>query len=233
MPNAGEAKAPWHQRKGAYLHKLCHENVSSLLVSAADKLHNARTFSTEVLTTSQGKGRPFSGSPDRAATAPCSITACWPTPTPSSLAGSTIRNSGCCLPSWSAPWPHWKPRAASRVKRRGSSLSFSTKLPASVCTFRTQRNPELWRDCANRTQHSYVSGPFQAEVFTRCTRQPGSQLGTKPESARRRGVQDTTRPRHAASTSPRSEERAEEIALSPTPARPGETDHRTPAWDEM
>lgn len=61
MPNAGEAKAPWHQRKGAYLHKLCREDASSLLVSAADKLHNARTFPTEVLTTSQGKGAAFFG----------------------------------------------------------------------------------------------------------------------------------------------------------------------------
>ncbi len=43
-------KAPWDKRKLTYLAKLDHEEASSLLVSASDKLHNARTILTDVLT---------------------------------------------------------------------------------------------------------------------------------------------------------------------------------------
>lgn len=43
-------KAPWAGRKLDYLGKIGHEGASSLLVSAADKLHNARTILTDVLT---------------------------------------------------------------------------------------------------------------------------------------------------------------------------------------
>ncbi|MFB9990704.1 HD domain-containing protein [Deinococcus oregonensis] len=43
-------KAPWSERKLTYLAKLDHEGASSLLVSASDKLHNARTILTDVLT---------------------------------------------------------------------------------------------------------------------------------------------------------------------------------------
>lgn len=47
-------KAPWEQRKTEYLLKLISteaiEDASSLLVSASDKLHNARTILTDVLT---------------------------------------------------------------------------------------------------------------------------------------------------------------------------------------
>nr|WP_075835490.1 HD domain-containing protein [Deinococcus marmoris]OLV16419.1 GTP pyrophosphokinase [Deinococcus marmoris] len=50
LPKAGEAKAPWQERKTKYLDKLPHESASSLLISASDKLHNARTILTDVLT---------------------------------------------------------------------------------------------------------------------------------------------------------------------------------------
>jgi (p)ppGpp synthase/HD superfamily hydrolase len=37
-------KAPWEQRKGAYLERLRHEPLQTQLISAADKLHNARSI---------------------------------------------------------------------------------------------------------------------------------------------------------------------------------------------
>ena len=40
----GEPKPPWQGRKEAYLARLPHESVSVRLVSAADKLHNARSI---------------------------------------------------------------------------------------------------------------------------------------------------------------------------------------------
>ncbi|GAA5514936.1 hypothetical protein Dcar01_03700 [Deinococcus carri] len=49
-PQAGEPKAPWVDRKTQYLGRLAHEDASSLLVSASDKLHNARSILTDVLT---------------------------------------------------------------------------------------------------------------------------------------------------------------------------------------
>ena len=39
-----ENKLPWHQRKQAYLAKLTNASPDALLVSAADKLHNARAI---------------------------------------------------------------------------------------------------------------------------------------------------------------------------------------------
>jgi hypothetical protein len=50
MPKAGEEKAPWPRRKTEYLDKLPYKAAASLLVSASDKLHNARTILTDVLT---------------------------------------------------------------------------------------------------------------------------------------------------------------------------------------
>ncbi|AIZ44569.1 phosphohydrolase [Deinococcus radiopugnans] len=50
MPKAGEEKEPWQKRKTKYLAKLPQEPASSLLISASDKLHNARTILTDVLT---------------------------------------------------------------------------------------------------------------------------------------------------------------------------------------
>ncbi|UQN07323.1 HD domain-containing protein [Deinococcus sp. QL22] len=49
-PLVNGQKPPWAERKLDYLAKLGHEGASSLLVSAADKLHNARTILTDVLT---------------------------------------------------------------------------------------------------------------------------------------------------------------------------------------
>lgn len=44
MPLPGEAKAPWRQRKEAYLRHLGKASTSVLRVSIADKLHNARSI---------------------------------------------------------------------------------------------------------------------------------------------------------------------------------------------
>lgn len=43
-PAPGEEKAPWRQRKEAYIAALAHHDGDSLLVSNADKLHNARSI---------------------------------------------------------------------------------------------------------------------------------------------------------------------------------------------
>lgn len=39
-----EEKAPWHDRKRAYLAAIAHKSVSARLVSVCDKLHNARSL---------------------------------------------------------------------------------------------------------------------------------------------------------------------------------------------
>lgn len=49
-PKAGEAKRPWATRKLAYLQRLGGEDAAALLVSAADKLYNARSILIDVLT---------------------------------------------------------------------------------------------------------------------------------------------------------------------------------------
>ena len=43
VPGPGEKKAPWVERKVAYLQHLGGQPAHVLLVSAADKLHNARS----------------------------------------------------------------------------------------------------------------------------------------------------------------------------------------------
>jgi len=43
-PEAGAEKAPWPERKAAYLAKLREADISTLLVSAADKLYNLRSI---------------------------------------------------------------------------------------------------------------------------------------------------------------------------------------------
>lgn len=50
MPKANEKKAPWEERKRKYLASLAGKDAGSLLVSASDKLHNARAILTDVLT---------------------------------------------------------------------------------------------------------------------------------------------------------------------------------------
>ena len=42
LPAAGEKKGPWQERKTAYIARLKTEPLDIVLVSAADKLHNAR-----------------------------------------------------------------------------------------------------------------------------------------------------------------------------------------------
>jgi len=44
MPAPGEEKAPWRERKEAYLRQLASAPASVLRVSLADKLHNARSI---------------------------------------------------------------------------------------------------------------------------------------------------------------------------------------------
>jgi GTP pyrophosphokinase len=39
-----QPKPPWRQRKAAYIDQIAHKSSSALLVSAADKLHNARAI---------------------------------------------------------------------------------------------------------------------------------------------------------------------------------------------
>jgi 5'-deoxynucleotidase YfbR-like HD superfamily hydrolase len=58
MPALGEPKAPWLERKRAYLAQLEQtDDYEALLVSAADKLHNTRAILTD-LRTYEREGRP-------------------------------------------------------------------------------------------------------------------------------------------------------------------------------
>lgn len=53
MPKAGEQKRPWADRKSEYLQKLKEkkaEDASGLLVTASDKLYNARAILSDVMT---------------------------------------------------------------------------------------------------------------------------------------------------------------------------------------
>ena len=51
MPEPGEQKAPWAERKQAYLATLEHkDDYRALLVTAADKLHNTRAILTDLRT---------------------------------------------------------------------------------------------------------------------------------------------------------------------------------------
>lgn len=55
-PKAGEEKGPWAERKSLYLAKLNQKEASLLLVSASDKLHNARAILTDVMTAGDKAG---------------------------------------------------------------------------------------------------------------------------------------------------------------------------------
>ena len=48
-PEAGAQKRPWTERKLEYLAKLPEKSASALLVSAADKLHNARAILSDLM----------------------------------------------------------------------------------------------------------------------------------------------------------------------------------------
>jgi len=45
----GQTKPPWRDRKRTYLDHLVHANKSTLLVSAADKLHNLRAIQSDFM----------------------------------------------------------------------------------------------------------------------------------------------------------------------------------------
>src|SRR5687768_11858165 len=47
LPADGEAKRRWHDRKNEYIEQLRREPEAIVLVSAADKLHNARAILTD------------------------------------------------------------------------------------------------------------------------------------------------------------------------------------------
>jgi (p)ppGpp synthase/HD superfamily hydrolase len=49
VDTAIEEKPPWRDRKEAYIKRLLEEPTSMLLVSAADKLHNARAIERDVI----------------------------------------------------------------------------------------------------------------------------------------------------------------------------------------
>ena len=49
-PDRKGRKRPWRERKEAYLARIAHEPASVLLVSAADKLHNARAMVADLRT---------------------------------------------------------------------------------------------------------------------------------------------------------------------------------------
>jgi (p)ppGpp synthase/HD superfamily hydrolase len=67
MPAAGEAKAPWGERKLAYLGHLGKASASVLKVSLADKLHNARSILTDLQADGEAVWDRFNaGRPDQA-----------------------------------------------------------------------------------------------------------------------------------------------------------------------
>jgi (p)ppGpp synthase/HD superfamily hydrolase len=59
----GSAKPPWAERKRAYLSHLAKASRASLLVSAADKLHNARSIVHDVMHFGPGVWKRFRASP--------------------------------------------------------------------------------------------------------------------------------------------------------------------------
>ena len=59
-----EPKPPWRQRKEAYLAHLPHASASARLVSAADKLHNARTILSDYRQLGDEVWRRFKGGRD-------------------------------------------------------------------------------------------------------------------------------------------------------------------------
>lgn len=58
-PKVGEKKTPWVDRKTTYLRELKGKSAAALLVSASDKLHNARTILSEVLACPLGERAAF------------------------------------------------------------------------------------------------------------------------------------------------------------------------------
>lgn len=67
MPAAGEDKAPWEERKAAYLDELRDADPSVLRVSLADKLHNGRSLLADLRAQGPSAWHRFSTPPDRQA----------------------------------------------------------------------------------------------------------------------------------------------------------------------
>ena len=63
-PNRKGKKAPWRERKEAYVAALEHEPGPVLLVSAADKLHNARAIVADLLATGDTVWKRFNAPKD-------------------------------------------------------------------------------------------------------------------------------------------------------------------------
>src|SRR5450759_1025958 len=63
-PNRKGKKAPWRERKEAYVAALEHEPGSVLLVSAADKLHNARAIVADLRATGEKVWKRFNAPKD-------------------------------------------------------------------------------------------------------------------------------------------------------------------------
>lgn len=61
-------KPPWRQRKAAYLEHLAHEPLRAVLVSAADKLHNARSIVTDYRSLGDDLWQRFNADAGRAGT---------------------------------------------------------------------------------------------------------------------------------------------------------------------
>ena len=67
MPAPGEEKAPWRERKEAYLRHLREASASVLRVSLADKLHNARSILVDLRADGEAVWERFNaGRPDQA-----------------------------------------------------------------------------------------------------------------------------------------------------------------------
>ena len=64
LPGDGEAKRPWHDRKHEYIERLRSESPELVLVSAADKLHNARSILTDYLRISEALWSRFNAGRD-------------------------------------------------------------------------------------------------------------------------------------------------------------------------
>jgi len=61
VQDASGEKAPWKERKESYLAHLGHEPAELLLVSCCDKLHNARTILTDLITHGESFFNRFAG----------------------------------------------------------------------------------------------------------------------------------------------------------------------------
>lgn len=67
MPAPGEAKAPWEERKAAYLAELRGADAAVVRVSLADKLHNGRSLLADLQVDGTSVWERFNAPPDRQA----------------------------------------------------------------------------------------------------------------------------------------------------------------------